>query len=163
VAERLPIAPGLPALTPSHPTCTCFSAIRRHAVPARVMSKFLHMGFRWRQVGPMATQAPARVHRTRPKLGTLQIGAPADLSIWSWSKAPCPSSIHANNRREGKALPAVPAGLPLPAVGRTGGRIRRRSRCHEMARTPAAACRKFKADSRCGAGALHRWRCVRFR
>lgn len=46
-----------------------------------VMSKFIGLGFTLEQVVSMATSAPARVIGRVPKLGTLQVGAPADLSI----------------------------------------------------------------------------------
>jgi dihydroorotase len=46
-----------------------------------VMSKFLKLGFSLEQVVAMATVNPARVIGRVDKLGTLQIGAPADVSI----------------------------------------------------------------------------------
>src|SRR3712207_3395363 len=46
-----------------------------------VMSKFLILGFPLEQVVAMATTNPARAIGRDPKLGTLQVGAPADVSI----------------------------------------------------------------------------------
>jgi dihydroorotase len=46
-----------------------------------VMSKFLNMGFSLPEVIKMATTAPAQVIQRIPLHGTLQLGAPADLSI----------------------------------------------------------------------------------
>ena len=46
-----------------------------------VMSKFLNMGFSLEQVVAMATINPARAIEKLPKLGTLQVGAPGDVSI----------------------------------------------------------------------------------
>ena len=45
-----------------------------------VMSKFLNMGFTLEQVVAMATTNPAKIINRIPKLGTLQVGAPADVS-----------------------------------------------------------------------------------
>jgi len=69
-----------------------------------VMSKFLHMGFSLAQVVSMATQAPARAIGRVPKLGTLQIGAPADLSILELVEGAVSFVDTRNNRREGKAF-----------------------------------------------------------
>src|SRR5204862_7581714 len=46
-----------------------------------VMSKFLNLGFSLEQVVAMATGTPARIIARVDKLGTLAIGAPADVSI----------------------------------------------------------------------------------
>ena len=46
-----------------------------------VMSKFLTQGFTLEQVVAMATINPAKVINRAPKLGTLQVGAPADVAI----------------------------------------------------------------------------------
>jgi dihydroorotase len=46
-----------------------------------VMSKFLNMGFTLEQVVAMATINAARAIDRLPKLGTLQVGAPGDISI----------------------------------------------------------------------------------
>ena len=68
-----------------------------------VMSKFLHLGYSLSQVVAMATQAPARVIGRVPKLGTLQLGAPADLSILELVEGPVSFVDTRNNKREGKA------------------------------------------------------------
>ncbi|MCE5281761.1 MAG: amidohydrolase/deacetylase family metallohydrolase [Deltaproteobacteria bacterium] len=46
-----------------------------------VMSKFLHMGLSLEQVVAMTTQIPAKLIGKVDKLGTLQVGAPGDVSI----------------------------------------------------------------------------------
>src|SRR6186997_3478736 len=46
-----------------------------------VMSKFMGLGFTLEQVVAMATINPAKVINRMPKLGTLQVGAPADVSV----------------------------------------------------------------------------------
>jgi dihydroorotase len=46
-----------------------------------VMSKFLHMGFSLEQVVSLATEKPAKIIGRVDKLGTLQVGAPADVAI----------------------------------------------------------------------------------
>src|SRR5262245_1821042 len=46
-----------------------------------VMSKFLNMGFTLEQVVTMATSAPAKIINRLDKLGTLAVGAPADVAI----------------------------------------------------------------------------------
>ena len=46
-----------------------------------VMSKFLNLGFTLEQVVAMATANPAKVIGKVDKLGTLQLGAPADVSV----------------------------------------------------------------------------------
>src|SRR5215207_6582673 len=53
-----------------------------------VMSKFMNMGFTLEQVVAMATVNPARVIGRVPKLGTLQHGAPADLSMFDVVEGP---------------------------------------------------------------------------
>jgi dihydroorotase len=84
-----------------------------------VMSKFIGLGFTLEQVVTMATANPARVIGRVPKLGTLQQGAPADLSIFDVVEGPVLFVDTRNNERNGKVylLPwtAVIAGV---AVGR---------------------------------------------
>ena len=67
-----------------------------------VMSKFLNMGFTLDQVVTMATANPARVIGRVPKLGTLQNGAPADLSIFNVVEGPVLFVDTRNNERNGK-------------------------------------------------------------
>jgi dihydroorotase len=80
-----------------------------------VMSKFLGMGFGLSQVVAMATQVPARVIGRVPKLGTLQIGAPADLSILELIDGPVSFVDTRGNKREGKAY-LKPAGTITAGV-----------------------------------------------
>jgi dihydroorotase len=67
-----------------------------------VMSKFLNMGFTLEQVVAMATLNPARVIGRVPKLGTLQIGAPADVSMFEVVEGPVSFVDTRNNKRDGK-------------------------------------------------------------
>jgi dihydroorotase len=80
-----------------------------------VMSKFLNMGYSLPQVVEMATVAPARVIGRVPKLGTLQNGAPADLSILEIVEGPVQFVDTRDNRRTGKVwlrpMGAVVAGV----------------------------------------------------
>lgn len=80
-----------------------------------VMSKFMHMGFSLAQVVSMATQAPARAIGRVPKLGTLQIGAPADLSIMELVEGPVSFVDTRSNKRDGKAY-LKPAGTITAGV-----------------------------------------------
>ena len=50
----------------------------------------------------MATVAPARVVGRIPKHGTLQLGAPADLSIMQLVEGPVAFVDTRNNQRQGK-------------------------------------------------------------
>ncbi len=68
-----------------------------------VMSKFLTLGFTLEQVVAMATVNPARAIDRGAKLGTLQIGAPADVSIMDLVEAPVSFVDTRNNTRAGKA------------------------------------------------------------
>jgi dihydroorotase len=67
-----------------------------------VMSKFLGLGFSLEQVVAMATRKPAAVINRLPKLGTLQIGAPGDVSILELVEGPVSFVDTRNNKREGK-------------------------------------------------------------
>ncbi len=80
-----------------------------------VMSKLIGLGFTLENVVAMATQAPARVIGRVPKLGTLQIGAPADISILELVEGPVSFVDTRNNRREGK-LHLRPAGTITAGV-----------------------------------------------
>jgi dihydroorotase len=88
-----------------------------------VMSKFLNMGFTLEQVVTMATANPARVIGKLPKLGTLQQGAPGDVSILEVVNGPVKFVDTRNNQREGKVhlkpvqvvLNGVPYGRPYNA------------------------------------------------
>ncbi len=67
-----------------------------------VMSKFLGMGFSLPEVIAMATAAPARVIGRVPKHGTLQLGAPADLSIFELVEGAVEFVDTRNNKRSGR-------------------------------------------------------------
>lgn len=67
-----------------------------------VMSKLIGLGFTLPEVISMATSAPARVIGRIPKHGTLQVGAPADLSILDLVEEPVTFEDTRNNKREGK-------------------------------------------------------------
>ena len=88
-----------------------------------VMSKFLGLGFTPEQVISMATAAPAGVINRLPKLGTLQVGAPADVSVLDFIQGPVEFVDTRNNRRAGQAhlkpvntvVAGVPFGRPYPS------------------------------------------------
>ncbi len=67
-----------------------------------VMSKFLGMGFSLPEVIAMATTAPARVIGRIPKHGTLQLGAPADLSMFDLVEGAVEFVDTRNNKRSGR-------------------------------------------------------------
>jgi dihydroorotase len=87
-----------------------------------VMGKFMAMGFSLEQVVAMATIAPAKIIN-RAKIGTLQIGAPADVSIMDVVEGPVTFVDTRNNKREGKVqlkpvqtvINGVPFGRPYQA------------------------------------------------
>jgi dihydroorotase len=80
-----------------------------------VMSKFLNMGFALPQVVAMATANPARVINRAPKLGSLQIGAPGDVTVLEVIEGPVEFVDTRNNKRSGKVhlkpASAVAAGV----------------------------------------------------
>ena len=80
-----------------------------------VMSKFIALGFTLEQVVGMATMVPARVIGRVPKLGTLQIGAPADLSLFDVVDGPGSFVDTRNNKRDGKTY-LRPAGTVMAGV-----------------------------------------------
>jgi dihydroorotase len=88
-----------------------------------VMSKFLNMGLSLEQVVAMATSAPAKVIGRSPKLGTLQVGAPADVSMLEVVEGPVEFVDTRNNKRQGKVhlkpsgvvMAGVPYGRPYPS------------------------------------------------
>jgi dihydroorotase len=85
-----------------------------------VMSKFMAMGFTLEQVVAMATIAPAKIINRAPKIGTLQLGAPGDVSIMELVEGPVTFVDTRNNMRDGKAylkpvqtvINGVPFGRP---------------------------------------------------
>jgi dihydroorotase len=66
-----------------------------------VMSKFLNMGFSLEQVVAMATINAARAIDKLPKLGTLQPGAPGDVTILEVVNGPVEFVDTRNNKRTG--------------------------------------------------------------
>ena len=81
-----------------------------------VMSKFLNMGFTLEQVVAMATaQSRPRSSTAAPKLGTLQVGAPADVSLLEVVEGPVEFVDTRNNKRQGK-VHLKPAGAVLAGV-----------------------------------------------
>jgi dihydroorotase len=82
-----------------------------------VMSKFLNLGFSLEQVIAMATIAPARVIDRVEKLATLQVGAPADVSILELVEEPVSFVDTRNNTRQGsrwlRPVQTVRAGRPF--------------------------------------------------
>ena len=82
-----------------------------------VMSKFLTFGFTLEQVIAMATSAPAKVINRQAKLGTLEIGAPADVSLLELVQGPVTFLDTRNNSRPGQAFirpwQTVAGGVPF--------------------------------------------------
>ena len=85
-----------------------------------VMSKFMALGYTLEQVVQMATAVPARVINRLPKLGTLQVGAPADATLIEVVQGAVEFVDTRNNKRQGTAyikpvqtvLGGVPYGRP---------------------------------------------------
>ena len=80
-----------------------------------VMSKLIGLGFTLPEVVSMTTAAPARVISRIPKHGTLQVGAPADLSILEIVDGPVSFVDTRNNTRQGKVY-LRPAGTVVAGV-----------------------------------------------
>lgn len=82
-----------------------------------VMSKFLNLGFSLEQVIAMATINPARVIGRVDGLGTLHVGAPADVSILEVVEEPVTFVDTLNNQRRGtrwlRPVDTVRAGRPF--------------------------------------------------
>jgi len=82
-----------------------------------VMSKFWNMGFSLEQVVALATINPARIIGKVDKLGTLQVGAPADVSLFDIIEGPVKFVDTRNNFREGnkylKPFQTLRAGRPF--------------------------------------------------
>jgi dihydroorotase len=82
-----------------------------------VMSKFLNLGMPLEQVVALATVAPAKVIDRVEGLGTLQPGAPADVSILELVEQPVRFVDTRGNAREGsrwlKPVQAIRAGRPF--------------------------------------------------
>ncbi len=82
-----------------------------------VMSKFLGLGFTLEQVVAMATTAPAKVIDRGAKLGTLQVGASADVTILENVQGPTSFIDTRGNQRTGQSLlrpvQTIRAGVPF--------------------------------------------------
>jgi len=82
-----------------------------------VMSKFLNVGFSLEQVVAMATSAPAKIIGKIEKLGTLAVGAPADVSVLELVEGPVEFVDTRKNTRKGdkylKPVATVRAGRPF--------------------------------------------------
>jgi dihydroorotase len=80
------------------------------------MSKFLGMGMPLEEVVARATSEPVRIIGKVPGLGTLAVGAPADLAIFDLVDGPVDFVDTRSNRRAGtrKLVPVltVRAGRP---------------------------------------------------
>jgi dihydroorotase len=87
-----------------------------------VLSKFANLGFSLDEVIAKATVAPARIIGRVPALGTLQIGAPADVAIFRIVEGPVQFVDTNKNERTGKLyfepVKAIrqgrPFGFPFP-------------------------------------------------
>ena len=88
-----------------------------------VMSKLLNLGMSLEQVIAAATVNPAKVINRMPKLGTLQVGAPADVSVLEVVEGPVEFVDTRNNKRQGNihlkpatvVMGGVPYGRPYQA------------------------------------------------
>src|SRR2546423_1184484 len=69
-----------------------------------VMSKFMAMGSSLEQVVAAATSTPAKIINRALKIGTLQLGAPADVAIMELVEGPTTFVDTRNNKRDGKML-----------------------------------------------------------
>jgi dihydroorotase len=82
-----------------------------------VMSKFLNLGLSLEEVVAKATINPAKVIDKMPKLGTLQVGAPADVSVLEVIEGPVEFVDTRKNVRQGnihlKPANVVLAGVPF--------------------------------------------------
>ena len=80
-----------------------------------VMSKMIGLGFSLAEVVAMTTSAPARVIGRLPKHGTLQVGAPADLSLLELVEGAVEFVDTRNNKRTGR-IHLKPAGTIVAGV-----------------------------------------------
>jgi dihydroorotase len=82
-----------------------------------VMSKFLALGLPLEQVLRMASSVPGTIINRLPKLGTLQVGAPADATLVEIVNGPVEFVDTRNNKRSGNAfirpVQSVLAGTPF--------------------------------------------------
>ncbi|OQW55761.1 MAG: amidohydrolase [Proteobacteria bacterium SG_bin9] len=85
-----------------------------------VMSKFMGLGFSLEQVISMATVNPAKIINRAANIGSLKVGAPADVAIMEYVEGPVSFVDTRNNKRDGKAylkpvqtvMNGVPFGRP---------------------------------------------------
>ncbi len=80
-----------------------------------VMSKMIGLGFSLAEVVAMTTSAPARVIGRLPKHGTLQVGAPADLSLLELVEGAVEFVDTRDNKRTGR-VHLKPAGTIVAGV-----------------------------------------------
>jgi dihydroorotase len=82
-----------------------------------IMSKFWNMGFTLEEVVALSTVKPAKIIGKVDKLGTLQVGAPADVSIFEIMEEPVKFVDTMKNFREGnrylKPVQTIRAGRPF--------------------------------------------------
>ena len=82
-----------------------------------VMSKFMALGLSLEQVVRMASAVPGAIVNRMPRLGTLQVGAPADATLVELVQGPVEFVDTRNNKRSGKAhlrpVQSVLAGVPF--------------------------------------------------
>jgi dihydroorotase len=82
-----------------------------------VMSKFMALGYTLEQVVQMATTVPALIINRMPKLGTLQVGAPADATLIEIVQGAVEFVDTRNNKRQGNAyikpVQTVIGGVPF--------------------------------------------------
>jgi dihydroorotase len=97
-----------PAMQQGAPPDTISSDIHAYSINTpgyptlpNVMSKFLNLGLPLEDVVARATVEPARVIGRVPGLGTLQLGAPADVAIFDVIDAPVEFVDTRNNKRSG--------------------------------------------------------------
>jgi len=80
-----------------------------------VASKFLNMGFTLPQVISMCSSAPAGIIGRIPKHGTLQVGAPGDVSLLERVEGPVEFVDSRNNKRQGTVY-LKPAGTVIGGI-----------------------------------------------
>ena len=68
------------------------------------LSKFLNMGFTLEQVVTMVTANPAKIINRIAKHGTLQVGAPADVTLLDVVNDPVEFVNRRNNKRQGQVF-----------------------------------------------------------
>src|SRR5437762_1099777 len=85
-----------------------------------VMSKFLALGLSLEEVVARATVEPAKVIGRVPGLGTLQVGAPADVAIFDYVDGPAVEFVDTRNNKRSGTKTLVPV-LTVKA-GRPYGR-----------------------------------------